>query len=413
MQDERGILTVSHEKEEAQVASLYAQLNGIAERVKAQRSRMTNEPVTCNVSVMPFLRALGHDDEDARQVFPEFGADPRWSGGRSVDYAILSNDKPYVVVEAKSATVNLGATQWEQLYRYFNATDSKYGILTNGLIYEFYSDHDKTNIMDRQPFLTIDMLNLDEQQVADLSPILRSSFPPDRARDCEPSPVPEPDTFEYPIHAHHKGQRLRGMLLVDRVMNWHKQLILVRFMGELRAHTAAKSKAVQSIDRNGKSAVGAWSFWRFVHPVTGEDLPISEICLDVQRDSDLRKQLWESIRDSQPQADAIEVFGRYERHSFKAELLREHLKQRLWGGANCIRYNGEQMTAAIAALRAIQSVSPSHEHDPTRVNGLEFWHLIDPADGSDRPLSVISGHIGDASDDELRQRVYQSSSIPG
>ena len=387
--------------------SLYAQLDGLAERVKAQRHRMTNEAVTCSVSVTPFLRALGHDDGDARQVFPEFGADPKWPGGKTVDYAILCIDKPYIVVEAKSATVNLGATQWEQLYHYFNATDAQFGILTNGLIYKFYRDRDKTNIMDRQPFLTIDLLNLDEQQVAELNPFLRSSFPPDKATGIKPCPDREPDAFEYPIHADFNGQRLLGELVVDRVMNWHKQLILVRFMGELMAHTAAKSKAIQSIDPNGKSPVSAWTFWRFKHPVSGEDLPISEICFDVQDSGDLRKRLWERVSTPPAPSSAIPVFGCFEGHSFKAELLREHLKQPLWGSANCIRYNGEQLTAAIAASRAIQSVNPSYEHDATKLNGLGFWHLVDPADGSEHPLSAISGHIGDASDDELRARVYE------
>ena len=389
--------------------SLYAKIAEIAERVKAQRNRMTNEAVTCSVSVKPFLRALGHDDEDARQVFPEFGADPKSSVGRTVDYAILSNDMPVFLVEAKSATVNLGATQWEQLYQYLNATDARYGILTNGLIYEFYSDRKKVNIMDRKPFLTIDLLNLDEQQVADLNPFLRSNFPPECHDDDMPPPDSSPDTFEYPIHAHVKGQRLEGMLVIDQVMNWHKQLILVRFMGELMAHTAAKSKAIQSIDPYGKSPVGAWTFWRFEHPVSGEDLPISEICFDVQDRGDLRTQLWERVCSPQPPDDAVPVYGRYNGHCFEADLLREHLMTRLWGSANCIRYDGEQMTAALAALRAIQSVDPSYEHNATKLNGLDFWNLVDPSDGSERPLSTISGHIGDASDDALRKHVYEAS----
>ena len=220
--------------------SLFDALSKISEQVKAQRDRMTNEAVTRSVSIRPFLRVLGHDADDSRQVFEEFDADPKWAGGRKVDFAILNNDEPYILLEAKPASGNLGAKNWEQLYHYFNATESRYGILTNGLIYEFYSDRDKTNIMDRQPFLTIDLLNLDARRITDLEPIMRASFPNESGNeDSASEPNPELDNFEYPIHGVFKGRRHEGTLVVDRVMNWHKQLILVRFKGELMAHTAA------------------------------------------------------------------------------------------------------------------------------------------------------------------------------
>ncbi len=388
--------------------SLYAKIAEIAERVKAQRNRMTNEAVTCSVSVKPFLRALGHDDEDARQVFPEFGADPKWSGGKTVDYAILSNDKPVFLVEAKSATVNLGATQWEQLYQYLNATDARYGILTNGLIYEFYSDRKKVNIMDRKPFLTIDLLNLDEQQVADLNPFLRSNFPPECHHDDMPPPDSSPDTFEYPIHVHIKGQRLEGMLVIDRVMNWHKQLILVRFMGELMAHTSAKSKAIQSIDPNGKSPVGAWTFWRFEHPVSGEDLPISEICLDVQNKGDLRKQLWERICSPNPTSDAIPVYGYYQGHRLEAEMLLTGLVNGFSAGSGCIRFAGKITWAKEAAIEAIRSINPDYSPMGKNPNGLSFWHVVDPADDSEHKLVDLSTHVN-APDDALRHRLLNMS----
>ena len=37
-----------------------------------------------------------------------------------------------------------------QLYRYFNATDARIGILTNGIEYRFFSDLNKPNVMDER-----------------------------------------------------------------------------------------------------------------------------------------------------------------------------------------------------------------------------------------------------------------------
>ena len=348
--------------------ALIDDLRKIAERVKAQRFRMTNEAVTCTVSVEPFLRALGHVTEDPRQVFPQYDADPKWSGGKTVDYAILCGDAPVFLVEAKSATVNLGATQWEQLYQYFNATDARFGILTNGLAYQFYADRKKRNIMDREPFATIDLLELEEAGIAQLDAFQRSCFPhADRTDDNPPMPSPAPDSFEYPIYAHLDGQRIVAQLVVDQVMNWHKQYILVRFEGNLFAHKEAQRKAVQSVTPGRKSSVGAWTFWRFEHPVSGGDLPISVICLDVQSGGPLRKQLWEGIQDEPPANDKVPVPVFDIAKVFEATLfLDEHSP--LWAN-ECVRFRNKCWTPKQAANAARPGV---------QAPGISFWHFKHP-----------------------------------
>ena len=41
--------------------------------------------------------------------------------------------------------------------------EARYAILTNGIIYQFFTELDEKNRMDITPFLTIDMENLDER----------------------------------------------------------------------------------------------------------------------------------------------------------------------------------------------------------------------------------------------------------
>jgi len=63
-----------------------------------------------------------------------------------------------------------------QLYRYFSATEARFGILTNGIDYEFYSDLDEPNKMDSKPFFTFNILHFEEHQIEELKKFTKSAF---------------------------------------------------------------------------------------------------------------------------------------------------------------------------------------------------------------------------------------------
>lgn len=63
-----------------------------------------------------------------------------------------------------------------QLYRYFSATEARFGVLTNGLIYQFYSDIDESNKMDSKPFFEFNVIDFDEHHVEELKKFSKSSF---------------------------------------------------------------------------------------------------------------------------------------------------------------------------------------------------------------------------------------------
>ena len=56
-----------------------------------------------------------------------------------------------------------------QLFRYFVSTSAKFAVLTNGVEYKFYTDLDETNKMDKDPFLSINLLNLKDNEITQLS----------------------------------------------------------------------------------------------------------------------------------------------------------------------------------------------------------------------------------------------------
>lgn len=158
--------------------SLYAELTEIAENIRKHREVMDkSEAAVEQVSVVPFIEALGYQTynlTEVRKQYPILNTD-------AVDYAILRDDLPVIFVEAKSASNLLQNKEWKQLFQYFNAEIGlRFGILTNGVVYRFYTDLKADNIMDKEPFLTLDMLNLDERLVADLEGFTKAGFDPQR-----------------------------------------------------------------------------------------------------------------------------------------------------------------------------------------------------------------------------------------
>ncbi len=151
------------------------QLETLSERIKKTIQNIQTEEATKMSFIVPFFQILEYDVYNPTEFIPEFTADIGVKKGEKVDYAIMLNDKPLILVEAKSCHEKLDRHA-EQLLRYFGCTESKFGILTNGIIYRFYTDLDDKNKMDTTPFLTIDMLNLKESTINQLAKFKKSNF---------------------------------------------------------------------------------------------------------------------------------------------------------------------------------------------------------------------------------------------
>ena len=85
-------------------------LQTLATRAEQLGPNLTNEEATKMALIAPFIQALGYDIFNPAEVMPEFRADlPGINQGERVDYAILENSKPTILVEAKPFTANLTA----------------------------------------------------------------------------------------------------------------------------------------------------------------------------------------------------------------------------------------------------------------------------------------------------------------
>lgn len=148
----------------------------LAAQIPKRLDHIETEEATKTAFVMPFISALGYDVFNPTEVVPEFTADVGIKKGEKIDYAILSDGKPILLFEVKSAHANLSNVHTSQLFRYFGVTDTRFAVLTNGIVYQFYSDIEKSNRMDERPFFVIDLLNIRSGQVEELKRFSKDMF---------------------------------------------------------------------------------------------------------------------------------------------------------------------------------------------------------------------------------------------
>lgn len=150
-------------------------LYSLSERIELLVEQIKTEEGTKQSLILPFFQILGYDVFNPLEFCPEFDADYGVKKGEKVDYAIIIDNEPTILIEAKSCTEKLDK-HGSQLFRYFNSSKAKFGVLTNGIKYRFYSDLDEINKMDKRPFFEVDLNNLTDTQINYLTNFQRDSL---------------------------------------------------------------------------------------------------------------------------------------------------------------------------------------------------------------------------------------------
>lgn len=149
----------------------------LATKVRQQKAAIETEEATKNAFVMPFIgTVLGYDVFNPSEVIPEFTADVGVKKGEKIDYALVHGGQVQILVEAKKVGQPLRLEHSSQLFRYFAVTNARVAVLTNGEVYEFYTDLDAPNKMDEKPFLVLDLAAVDATLLPELAKLTRESF---------------------------------------------------------------------------------------------------------------------------------------------------------------------------------------------------------------------------------------------
>jgi len=149
----------------------------LAAQIRQHKANITTEEATKNAFVMPFISTvLGYDVFNPTEVIPEFTADYGTKKGEKIDYAIAHNGQVQLLVEVKKVGDPLRIEHASQLFRYFSVTNARIAVLTNGEVYEFYTDLDTPNRMDAKPYLVLDFSDIDETLLPQLAKLTNESF---------------------------------------------------------------------------------------------------------------------------------------------------------------------------------------------------------------------------------------------
>ena len=158
-------------------------INQLKERAISLKDNLNTEEATKNALIMPFLSVLGYDVFNPLEVVPEYIADSRLKKDEKVDYAIIKDGNPIILLECKKIDNDKLDVKKHagQLFKYFTACKAKFIILTNGIVYKFFSDIEETNILDKDPFFTFNLLEYKENQIETLSEFCKENFDVEKA----------------------------------------------------------------------------------------------------------------------------------------------------------------------------------------------------------------------------------------
>ncbi len=328
--------------------SLFDSLSEIAEHIQQHRELMdTSEATVEQVSVLPFIAALGYVTHNPAEVRKQY-AILNWD---AVDFAILRNDEPIMVIEAKKASESL-TKHWKQLFEYFNADKARIGILTNGLEYRFYTDGAKQNIMDDEPFLSIDLLNLNSVTVAHLHGFTKARFHPDLSL-----------------------RKIKISNLLTRELRQPSDEFVRHFAKQVHSGTLWQTviEEFRPIVKQCWDEQVQREIARHVHPPgptpdpVGPKPPITDPTLP-------KPQTW---LDGSVE---IPVYASWKDHDFEATL---RLKGKIANVGHLVLWDGNWLNPLLAGEAARKTIDPNTKG---YVNGMTFWSFRDPADETFRPI---------------------------
>ena len=336
-----------------------------------------SEASTSQFLVMPFFEVIGYSVHNPDHVEPEFTADVGIQREK-VDFALKLDGKPVILVEVKYAGANLDNQHAAQLRRYFSTKlDVNFGILSNGLEFRFFSDLELQNVMDDEPFLTLDLRNLDESLLHVLEQFSRTRFEKNTA-----------------IQA---ARTARDRHNIRRVLNSEFNPLSKKAIAYI---LDILQPSVTDVSRRSELAQLVNQEWReFIRSNTprnddtaqaeSTETPISsrpDFSTFLEKTSFLEKYSLDGSIE-------IPVYATFDGHSFEAKLS---VYGKLHNAAAIVRFDNEWLTPLEASKRARITVDPNATY---YVNGMTFWQLRDPETGELRPINDLRY------DEELLQRV--------
>lgn len=163
------------------VSNFVLKMQEVCQKIQSRMDKVIgNEQATKDSLIKPFFNALGVDTEDPDCWVPEYKADiVGKKNPEKVDYAVMQSNAAVVFIEAKPFNNSEKAliSRDGQLARYFNATPTvKVSIITNGVVFRFFTDLARENVQDEEPFFVFDVRNHEKSDIEVLEMFCPTKF---------------------------------------------------------------------------------------------------------------------------------------------------------------------------------------------------------------------------------------------
>ena len=126
----------------------------------------------------PYLRLLGYYVHDQSHCKIEY-TPPIGKSNERVDYALLLDDQPFILIEAKAASYDpLPPDLTDQLQHYFVTLKipAHFAALTNGVTWHWYRPMPQSHTLEDSPFLSHDIRHPDPLELPWLNSLLRHRY---------------------------------------------------------------------------------------------------------------------------------------------------------------------------------------------------------------------------------------------
>ncbi|MCB2291668.1 type I restriction enzyme HsdR N-terminal domain-containing protein [Clostridium sp. CS001] len=145
-------------------------------RIMQIKDKIQTEEAVKTSIILPFFNLLGYDIFNPEEFIPEYTTDVGIKKGEKIDYVIMRESSPVLLIEVKNCPDKNLKRNVSQLFRYFAVSKARYGLLTNGFSFIFYTDLNEKNIMDTESFFEFNILDLNDKDIIEISKYTKNNF---------------------------------------------------------------------------------------------------------------------------------------------------------------------------------------------------------------------------------------------
>ncbi|KDR95939.1 hypothetical protein SAMN02745945_01788 [Peptoclostridium litorale DSM 5388] len=157
------------------VIILQKELKKLQEFAEDNKKNFSNEEITKQTLILPFIKILGYDTKNPNEVKAEHSPENA-SNMLKVDYCINANGRDCIYVEAKPYGKNI-SRDIDQMKRYYdNSVCVEYGLLTNGTDYYFFTGLKESDKMYPYPFFSFNLMDYSIDDIETLTIFMKNKY---------------------------------------------------------------------------------------------------------------------------------------------------------------------------------------------------------------------------------------------